>query len=48
VEPDTANVPAGGLPNDMLRNAGVCGDHEAIQFTWYAGKVWKALCALNL
>lgn len=48
VEPDTPNVPAGGLPNDLFRDVGVRGDDEAIQFTGYAGEVWIALCAFDL
>ena len=39
VEPDTPNVPGRGLPNDLLRDAGVRGDDEAIQIAGYAGKV---------
>jgi hypothetical protein len=39
VEPDTPDVSGGGLPNDLLRDAGMRGDDEAIQITGYAGKV---------
>ncbi len=47
VEPDALDVPGGGLPNDLLRNAGVRGDDEAIQITGYAGEVWIAFYAFH-
>lgn len=39
VEPDTPDVSGRGLPNDLLRDAGMRGDDQAIQITGYAGKV---------
>ena len=47
VEPDTPDVPGDGLANDLLRDIGVCGDDEAIQFTGYAGKVRIAFYAFD-
>jgi len=47
VEPDTPDVPVSGLPNDLLRDAGVRGDDEAIQITGYAGKVRIAFYACD-
>jgi hypothetical protein len=47
VEPDTPDVPRGGLPHDLLRDAGVRGDDEAIQITGYAGKVRIAFYAFD-
>ena len=48
MEPDTPDVPADSLPNDLLRDVGVRGDNEAIQITGYAGKVRIAFYAFDL
>jgi hypothetical protein len=47
VEPDTPEVPGGSLPNDLLRDAGVRGDNQAIELTGYAGKIWITLRAFD-
>ena len=47
VEPDTPDVPADGLPNDLLRDVGVRGDDQAIQIAGYAGKVRIAFYAFD-
>ena len=47
MEPDTLDIPGDGLANDLLRDARVGGDDEAIQITGYAGKVRIAFCAFD-
>jgi hypothetical protein len=47
VEPDPPNIPRCGLPDNLLRNIGMRGDDQAIQFAGYAGKIRIALCAFD-